>query len=261
MSKELPNRFNFPGPFKTILYIFGILFVIYSIDGAGISISEFIEGFPNMGRILGEMWPPTLSRPDRIAAAVLVTFQMAVAGTVFGIIISLPLGVLASRNQSPHPIIRKCARGLISFARTVPDLIWALFFVASVGLGPFAGTLALMIDTIGFAGRFFAEAIEEVNPGPGQALAAIGSSWTGRVVCAVFPAALPSFITTALFCLEKATRSSVVLGLVGAGGIGIELKVAMDMFRYAEAAGIILLIFVLVVIVEAISSWARKKII
>ncbi|MCB0317908.1 MAG: phosphonate ABC transporter, permease protein PhnE [Bdellovibrionales bacterium] len=261
MKNQLPERFKLPSPFKTIIYICSILFIIYSLDGAGISISELIEGFPNMGRILAEMWPPTLSRPEKIAEALLVTFQMAVAGTVLGVIVSLPLGVLASRNQSPHPMIRKFSRGLISFARTVPDLIWALFFVASVGLGPFAGTLALMIDTIGFAGRFFAEAIEEVQPGPEQALAAIGSSWSGRIICAVFPAALPSFIATSLFCLEKATRSSVVLGLVGAGGIGIELKVAMDMFRYAEAAGIILLIFVLVVIVEAISSWARKKII
>ena len=129
-----------------------------------------------------------------------------------------------------------------------------------VGLGPFAGTLAIMIDTIGFCGRFFAEAMEEVDKGPQEALEALGASRMGTIFCAVIPAALPSFVNTALFSLEKATRSSVVLGLVGAGGIGIELKVSMDMFMYSEASTIIILIFGLVLLVEQGSSRLRKMV-
>jgi phosphonate transport system permease protein len=120
--------------------------------------------------------------------------------------------------------------------------------------------LAIMIDTIGFCGRFFAEAMEEVDPGPQEALSSIGASRLGTVVSAVLPAAFPSLINTSLYSVEKATRASVVLGLVGAGGIGIELKVAMDMFAYDQASTIILSIFLLVLAVEQVSARLRRRI-
>ena len=144
--------------------------------------------------------------------------------------------------------------------RTVPDLIWALFFVATVGLGPFAGVLTLIVDTIGFCGRFFAESLEEVDKRPQEALTVLGAGRTGVFICSALPAAFPSFLNTGLFSLEKATRSSVVLGLVGAGGIGIELKVAMETWQYAQASTIILLIFAMVIIVEQVSSYLRSKV-
>jgi phosphonate transport system permease protein len=150
-------------------------------------------------------------------------------------------------------------RSIISFLRTVPDLAWALFFVVSVGLGPFAGTLTIIVDTIGFCGRFFAEAMEEVDPGPSEALDAIGTSPLDRIAVVQIPGALPSMINTSLFSLEKAVRSSVVLGLVGAGGIGAELAVSMEMFRYDQAAYIILMIFILVYAVEHLSSRLREN--
>jgi phosphonate transport system permease protein len=145
--------------------------------------------------------------------------------------------------------------------RTVPDMAWALFFVASVGLGPFAGTLTLVVDTIGFCGRFFAEAMAEVDPGPPEAMAAIGAGPIDIIVCATLPMARPSLVNTSLSALEKAVRSSVVLGLVGAGGIGAELATSMEMFRYDQAATIILMIFILVMTVETMSSQARAKLI
>jgi phosphonate transport system permease protein len=117
-----------------------------------------------------------------------------------------------------------------------------------------------MVDTMGFCGKFFAEAMEETETGPQEALTALGARRGGIICSAVIPAALPSFINTSLFSLEKATRSSVVLGLVGAGGIGIELKVAMDLFEYPTAATIILCIFALVLVVERVSSSLRQRI-
>ncbi|MCB9029412.1 MAG: phosphonate ABC transporter, permease protein PhnE [Deltaproteobacteria bacterium] len=258
-SYPLPNRFERPSVVSFALYIFIAWFVVVSFSGAGISLSNFIEGIPNMGTLLSEMFPPKMDRLGAIGKALLETFQMAIGGTILGVILSVPLGVFASRTQSPHVLVYRFTRLLISFFRSVPDLVWALFFVATVGLGPFAGTLALMIDTIGFCARFFAEAIEEINSGPQEALTAIGANRTSRLFCSVFPAAMPSFTNTAMYSLEKATRSSVVLGLVGAGGIGIELKVSMDMFRYAEASTIILFIFLLVVAVETLSTKIRQK--
>jgi phosphonate transport system permease protein len=191
--------------------------------------------------------------------ALLETFQMALAGTVFGLAASLVLGVLATRSLTPGVTFYHVSRALIALFRTVPDLVWALFFVVMVGLGPFAGVLTIMVDSIGFCGRFFAEAMEEADKGPQEALQALGATRMGVIFCAVFPAALPSFVNTALFSLEKATRSSVVLGLVGAGGVGIELKVSMEMFLYDQASTIILLIFLLVIAVERASSRLRDR--
>lgn len=256
-----PRRFEKPHIVTYLLYVLIGAFLIASIGHVDLSFERLANGLPGVSRILGQMFPPDVSRLESIGGALLETFQMAVVGTVLGVIISLPMAILAARGLSPHPVVYHAARGIISFFRTVPDLIWALFFVIAVGLGPAAGTLAIMIDTIGFCGRFFAETMEETDKGPREALNAIGASRTGMIFSSVIPQAFPGFIATSLFALEKSTRSSVVLGLVGAGGIGIELKVAMDLFSYDLACTIIICVFLLVLFVEQTNSWLRAKII
>ena len=257
---SVPARFKLPGMGSfAILLVTAVVFA-YSIHSVGLSPLQLINGIPEIGRILAEMFPPDFRRIDRIAAAILETFQMAFAGTALGIAASFFLAILASRVHSPHPAVYFAARSLVSLFRTVPDLVWALLFVVAVGLGPFAGTLAIMVDTMGFCGRFFAEAMEEVPPGPQEALRAGGARRADVIFCAVVPAALPSFVNSSLFSLEKATRSSVILGLVGAGGIGIELKVSMDLFQYSQAATAILSIFALVIAVEQSSGAVRRRI-
>lgn len=211
--------------------------------------------------LLAQMFPPDLSRVDRIAWKLLETLQMAVAGAALGLIFAVPFAILATDRLSPHPALRIFARGVIALFRTIPDLVWAIFFIIMVGLGPAAGVLAIMVDKIGFAGRFFAEAMEEADPGPQDALRAIGASRMGIIFSAVFPACMPSFTATSLFALEKAVRGSAALGLVGAGGIGVDLKVAFDLFNYDEALTIILMLFALVMIVEQGSGWIRSKLI
>jgi len=255
-----PARFDRPNPVAFLLYVLAAAFLIVSIQNVGLSVERLANGLPGIGRLLERMFPPDVDRLGAVGAALLETFQMAVVGTALGIVLSLPLAVLAARGLSPHPAVYGLTRALISLFRTVPDLVWALVFVIAVGLGPAAGTLAIMIDTIGFCGRFFAESMEETDRGPREALTALGASRTGTVFSAVIPLAMPSFINTALFSLEKSTRSSVVLGLVGAGGIGLELKVAMDLFQYDLAATIIIAIFVLVLLVEQASTRLRARI-
>jgi len=257
---KIPSRAELPGAISLGASLVAAWLIGSAIHGAGVSVGDLVRGVPEMGRIVSEMFPPATDRLAAVGKSLLETFQMALAGTVIGVILSLPLAVLATRSQSPHIIFYYLSRTLISFFRTVPDLIWALLFVVSVGLGPFAGTLTLVIDTIGFCGRFFAEGMEEVDKGPEEALKALGATRLGIIHCAILPAALPSLINSSLFALEKAIRSSVVLGLVRAGGIGIELKVAMDMFRFAEAATIILCVFALVFFVEQISSRIRRRV-
>jgi phosphonate transport system permease protein len=254
-----PVRFARPGAIPFAIGVAAIAFLISSLQATEVSLGELARGGPQALRILGEMVPPSLDRLGPVCVSLLQTFQMAVAGTAIGCALSLPLAVLATRHLCPHPIVYHASRVLIAVCRTVPDLVWALLFVAIVGLGPFAGVLAIVVDKIGFCGRFFAEAMEEADRRPQEALRALGATRPAVILGAVIPAATPGLINAALFSLEKATRSSVVLGLVGAGGIGIELQVSMDMFRYDEAVTIILAILVLVVAVEQASAWLRRR--
>lgn len=253
-----PPRLTTPPAWKFTLYLGAALFLLWSMKGSGFSGKDLIDGIPNLTRLIGEMLPPDTKRLPYISKALLQTFQMGLVGAAVGIVISFFLAILASRRNTPHKYVYYATRFIIAFCRSVPDLVWAVLFVASVGLGAFAGTLTIIVDTVGFCGRFFAEAMEDVDTGPEEALKSIGAKRIFIVISAITPAAMPSFVNTSLYALEKAVRSSVVLGLVGAGGIGIELKVAMDMFEYQEAATIIFCVFMLVIAVEQFSIYTRR---
>ena len=257
----LPQRFARPTPLAYVGYVVGVAVVLWAANGAEWSFGELATGIPALADFLSRAWPPSLDRFGSLFRALVETFQMAIIGTLVGVILSLPLAILAARGLTGLRFLEVPARGLVALFRTVPDLVWALIFVIAVGLGPFAGTLALAVDTAGFCGRFFAEAMEDVDRGPADSLRAQGVRRLDTIFCATIPGALPAFVTTSLFALEKSTRSSVVLGLVGAGGIGLELKVAMDLFDYQRAATIILMIFVLVVMVEQAGALVRARII
>lgn len=231
--------------------------VIASVGEVAPSPERLANGIPRMGRLVARMLPPETD-PDflwRVLLRLVETFQIAIAGTAIGILVSLPIAFLSARGLSPVAGAAFLFKGLVSFFRTVPDLVWALVFVASIGLGAVAGTMTIIVDTIGFCGRFFAEAMEDADKEPQEALAAIGASRFSILCGAVIPDALPSMINTGLFALEKSVRASVVLGLVGAGGIGQELKVAFDLFQYRSASTIIIAIFVVVLAME----WATDR--
>ena len=255
------QRFARPSALAFVAYAAAVAVVVWAANGAEWSFSELVTGLPALGDFLSRAWPPSFDRFGSLSRALIETFQMAIIGTLAGVILSVPLAILAARGLTGLRFVAWPARTLVALFRTVPDLVWALIFVIAVGLGPFAGTLALAVDTAGFCGRFFAEAMEDVDKGPSDSLRAQGVRRLDTIFCATIPAAMPAFVTTALFALEKSTRSSVILGLVGAGGIGMELKVAMDLFDYPRAATIILMIFVLVVVVEQAGRLVRGRII
>jgi phosphonate transport system permease protein len=259
-DKALPARFERPSLPGFLATLAVLAFIVLSFEQSGISLEKLIRGIPALGRLVEQMFPPSVERLPQVLMLLLQTFMMAVAGTILGLIFSLPLAILAAPSISPHPVLVWFVRGLVALFRTVPDLVWAIVFVIAVGLGPAAGVLALMVDTIGFAARFFAEAMEETDKGPREALSAIGARRSGIIFSAVVPQALPSMVNTSLFSLEKATRGSVVIGLVGAGGIGIELKVSLELFDYDQAATTIIAIFLLVLAVERVSTFVRARI-
>lgn len=258
-----PARLQRPSAATFALGIGAAALVIVSIGHVAPSPGQMADGLPNMADLLGRMMPPNTDPAflTRVFWRIVETFQIALAGAAIGIALSLPLGWLAARGASPlGGVGAMLSKAFVSFLRTVPDLVWALLFVATVGLGAVAGTLTIVVDTMGFCGRFFAEAIEDSEKEPQEAIAAIGGSRLSILLGAILPDTMPSLINTSLFALEKAVRSSVVLGLVGAGGIGQELKVAFDLFQYRNASTIILVIFVIVLGMEWATDRLRRRV-
>jgi len=255
----MPKRFKRPSVLGIIIGTAFLAFFVLGVSNANITFERLGNGVVNLGNFLSRAFPPNANRLEPIAMRMLETLEIALVGTVFGVVLSIPLALFASRNTCSSKFVRGAMRVFISTVRTIPDLVWALIFVISVGLGTFAGILTITIDTMGFCGRFFSERIEELDKGPSQALAATGASKFGVILGSVFPAAFPALVGTSLFSLERAVRAAVVLGLVGAGGIGVELNVAMELRRFDEASMIIIVILVVVLVMEQISGRIRKK--
>ena len=254
-----PERFTRPSIFTWVVLVGFLAFFIQGITAVDVEGARLIAGVGNMGDFIARAVPPDLSRLGPISGYMLETLNMAIVGVTFGVVFSVPFALLSSRNTTPHPLVRVVARGVTSTLRTIPELVWALIFVAAVGLGPLAGILAIIMDTIGFCARFFAERIEEIRPGPSEMIESTGGRRSAVIFGAILPEAMPSMTATSLFGVEKAIRSAVILGLVGAGGIGVELSTAMSLYRYDLALTIIAVIVAVVVVVETISSGIRRR--
>ena len=230
-------------------YAAAIVIILWSFAGAGFSIDKMITSPPRFADFQTRAFPPKLEPQtlERLGWKMGETLQIALSGALLGVVLSIPVALLAARGLIAGRWVNQTTRNLLGFVRAVPDIAWALVFVVAVGLGPLAGMLAIMVDTIGFCGRFFADDMEAADKGPAESLTATGARKIDVVACAMIPAATPAFISTSLFALEKAVRSSTILGLVGAGGIGIELKVGFDLFDYPTAMTVILMIAVVVI--------------
>lgn len=188
----------------------------------------------------------------------LETIEMGFWGTFISILISLPLGILAARNYTPHRYVYIFSRGWLSFHRAMPELIIALFLVLIYGFGPIAGVLALAIHTSGVLGKFFADEIENAPPGPQLALGSSGAGSLKVLRYAVFPHVFPAWIAYVQYIFERNIRTATVLGIVGAGGIGVELKGRWDLFDYGHVATILLVVFITVILLELFSQKLRK---
>ena len=173
----------------------------------------------------------------------------------------MPLAFLAAVNTTPTPLVSVTVRLFIGVFRTVPELIWAMVLVTAVGLGPFPGVLALVLHSIGGLGKFYYEAIESADPGVMEAMEAAGASRFKMIWYGVMPNVIPVMMSSTLFYWEYNNRASTVLGLVGAGGIGLALTQALQDFRYPEVVTCLILIVLILVVIDRISAYLRGKII
>lgn len=196
----------------------------------------------------------------RVLVKLLESLEMGLWGTLLALVLSAPLAVLAARNYAPHPALRVAARSCISFFRAVPELVSALFLVIAFGFGPIPGILALAFHASGFLGKFYAEDIENAQPGPQEALRCLGVSKLRILLHAVLPEVWPQYIAYTLYILDRNVRMATVIGIVGAGGIGQELKGRYEMFNYGHVGTILVTLFATVLLLDLLSSRLRARV-
>jgi len=224
-------------------------------------IPEFLADAPEqVGDLLTRMWPidwPAY-RGD-VHNALIETIHIASLGTLLALVLALPVGVLAAHNLVPYTPVNLLAKLVLVSSRSVNSLVWALLFVGIFGPGALAGTLAIAFRSIGFVGKLCGEALEEAQPGPTEALAATGAPWRSILTFGYWPQVKPAFWSIALFRFDINVRESAVLGLVGAGGIGMALDSALNLFQWGRVALILLAILIVVIVTEIIVTQIRKR--
>ena len=226
-------------------------------------IPEFLYDAPEqVADLLKRMWPIEWAYyPAGVHDALIETLHIATLGTILAIVMAIPLGVLAASNVVPYAAINYLAKLMLVSSRSVNSLVWALLFVAIFGPGALAGTMAIAFRSIGFVGKLFGEALEEARPGPVEALRAAGAPAASLFLKGYWPQVVPAFWAIALFRWDISVRESAVLGLVGAGGIGMAIDSAMNLFQWERVALMLVAIFLIVVIAELAVTFIRKRII
>jgi phosphonate transport system permease protein len=237
---------------------------LLAISGPAVELDlmRLIAAIPRMIEFGGHL----LVLPDweylpTLGVNMLQTLEMTFLATSIALVVSLPLGVLAAANASPHPMVFHITRNLLTLMRALPELVWALVFVSAVGLGPLPGIMALAFVTVGFMGKFFAESIEVIDLRQVEGVAAHGAGWLQLRTFAFFPQAFPDFVGTVMYILDHNLRAAAILGLVGAGGIGYDLVMAMRMFDYDRLLPIALSIYVVVTVLDRLSDRFRRRLI
>lgn len=223
---------------------------------------SLVQGWRGMVRFVGEALPPDLSWDGVLKEGVeasLVTLWIGLLGTTLSIPAAIVLAVLGSRTTHSNRGVYQAARSTMSALRAVPDVVFALVFVTAVGLGPFAGVLALICHNTGVMGKLWSEAMEEVDQGPVDALRIAGANRAQVVLHAVLPTVVPQLVGLLLYRFDVNVRASLVLGLVGAGGIGFLINQSIQLFRFEQLMTYILLVLVLIVAVDLLSATIRKR--
>ena len=242
-----------------LLVVAALVWAVRSID----IIPEFLADAPEqMADLRVRLWPPDLAHYyPSVHAALVETLHIATLGTILSFLLAVPVALLAARNVCRVPALNGLAQLILVSSRSVNSLVWALIFVAVFGPGAAAGTFAIAFRSVGFVGKLLAEAIEETSPGPPEALRAAGAPWGSVMLKGIWPQVQPAFWGVALFRWDINVRESAVLGLVGAGGIGVVLDDAINFFHWDRVATVLLAILAVVVIAEILVTRIRARLI
>jgi phosphonate transport system permease protein len=241
------------------LRLLALLVLVALLALAQIDPARLWSGLPQLARWAAKAWPPDASELDRLLWRAAETVAMATVGTSFAALLAVPLAIVAARNTTPARVLYAPARWLLDVLRGVDSFVFALIFVAAVGLGPFAGVLGIALHTAGSMAKLWSEALEATAPEAVDAVRMTGARSLKIISYAVVPDALPALASVALYMWEFNLRSSTVLGVVGAGGIGQELKNSIDLLQFPRVLTVLLIILAMVTTIDQLSAWLRRR--
>ncbi|MBX0314747.1 phosphonate ABC transporter, permease protein PhnE [Planococcus glaciei] len=237
-----------------------ILFVFFSMRLTEFDLSKF-KDFRNMIDFLSQWFPMDFSLLPDMVQDTLETLAMAFLGSVLGLVIALPISFIAARNTSPSPFLFQTSRIVLSFVRSIPEIVFGLILLTTLGLGPFPAVIAIMFHNVGVFGKLISELIEAADPGPQEAMKAVGSrTWVANLF-SILPQIWPNVLSQFFYRFEVAIRTSLVLGFIGGGGIGQRLFNDFKTFQYSSVSIDVLIIMVMVIIIDFFASYIRKRII
>ncbi|WP_077617986.1 phosphonate ABC transporter, permease protein PhnE [Bacillus sinesaloumensis] len=243
----------------TIVVLLGIA-IYFSMRLTEFDLSKFRD-FRNMIDFLSQWFPMDFSALPRMLIDSAETLAMAFLGSLFGLIIALPISFLAAKNTSPSRIIFNVVRIIMSFVRSIPEIVFGLILLTALGLGPFPAVLAIMFHNIGVLGKLISELIESADSGPHEAMKAVGSkNWLASLF-SILPQIWPNVLSQYFYRFEVAIRTSLILGFIGGGGIGQRLFNDFKSFQYSSVSLDVLLIMLIVIIVDSFGSFVRNKVI
>lgn len=246
---------------KWSLTIMSAIIIIWSAIGTEFDLSKFLDLGNSVTFLFTKWLPPDFSILPLAIEAAVVTLQIAILGTFIAIIIAIPLSFLAAYNTSPSLVIYTGTRWLLNFFRSVPEIVLGLLLVPSLGLGPFPAVIAIAIHNIGVLGKLISELIEAADPGPQEAVASVGAPRLLVIFFGILPQIIPNILSNYFYRLEVGVRASLILGFIGGGGIGNMLFIDFKIFNYSFVATEVLVIMVLVLIVDYLGTFVRKRVI
>lgn len=246
----------------TQMAVIALVVAVYwkAAHDTNVSLPELLSGLPAINDLVRQMFPPDWSYLAELGRPVIETLQIGIISTVIASILALPMAFLAAKNLSPHPAIYMPVRLFLTVCRGVSELIWALLFVVAVGLGPFAGVIALVIFSVGVIGKLLAEAVEAVDNGPLEAMSAAGASRWKVFLYGAWPQVLPLYLSYCLYYWDHNTRQAVVLGFVGAGGVGYTLFFNLSTYYFEKAMMAMIVLIVMIVVIDRICLFLRSRI-
>lgn len=246
---------------KWLVYGLLLLFLLWSAIEIQIGVERFLRGVDAGRALLSSMLPPSATPRQRelIVSGVIESFAIANVATLLGILVSLPIAFMASENIAPRPVYY-VGRFIISVSRAFHELVIAIVAVIALGFGPLAGVVALVFNTVGFYAKLLAEEIEDMDRGQVEAIQATGGSRTKVLVYGVIPQVMPRIVGLTVYRWDINIRKSTIIGIVGAGGIGLTLLNSFQRYDYGFGLSIILVIVAIVMIGEGVSSFVRRRV-
>ena len=257
-SDTIPgSRARGPGVMKLLTWAALAAALAWSWDGAGIKPMELVRYSGNIVTLVRDFFPPDFTEWRSYVGEMVLTVQIALWGTGLAIVCAIPLGLMCAGNIAPWWVSQPTRR-VMDMCRSINELVFAMLFVVAVGLGPFAGVLALWVHTTGILAKLFAEAVEAIDPSPVEGIRATGALGIEEIAYGVIPQVLPLWVSFSLYRFESNVRSASVIGLVGAGGIGQVLWEIIRAFEFRQTCAIMIIIVISVSLIDAASQQLRR---